>query len=150
MTSPLLNPVSGYSTLLRFDSVSSRPSTSTATFSDFFSGLTDHLVRRLVRAQPAPAWVSQSAVAGPLAEADFADDLRRDPVRVLGVLARYDIGERRVLACQRLQLGLEVAQHLVREAGADVPGVRQRTLVVGHTEQQRPYRTFAPTFARLP
>src|SRR5436305_8371192 len=96
MTSPLVNPVSGYSTLSRFDSVSVRPSTCTATFAD--SRLTGHLAGRLVRAQPAPRGMAQPAVAGPLGEYDLAHEFGCDPLRVLRMRSRYLGRERRHVA----------------------------------------------------
>src|SRR4051794_9381875 len=108
MTSPLVNPVPGYNTLSRLDSVSVRPSTCTATFAD--SRLTDHLVRRLVRAQPAPRWMAQPTLAGPLGEHDLADELRCDPLRILGMCPRHRHRERRHVARERTQVVLQVTQ----------------------------------------
>src|SRR5690349_3673578 len=101
MTSPLVKPVSGYSTLLMLVSCSWRLSTSTTTC----SGIAHRLVETLVRADAAKHRMTQPAVVGPVRELDFDDDGRLDPVhgpasrtrrRLLGQRAVRDFVQRRV------------------------------------------------------
>src|SRR5579885_423058 len=147
MTSPLVKPTSGYSTLSRLDKVSVWSPTFTVTFVD--SRLTAYLVRRLVRPQPAPGRMAQPPVFRPLGEGDLADELRRHPARVLRLRSRHVVGERRGVACELRQVGLEVAQHLVGEPGADVTDVLQPA-GPGHTDEQRTDQPVPPPLARLP
>src|SRR3954453_11028450 len=114
MTWPLVKPTSGYRTLSRLDSVSSRFPTRTVTL---LLGLTDHLTRGFVRSQPAPSRVAQPSVTGPLAEAHLADNLRVDPMCATCVFARHGVGKRRVFPFQRFKLLPELPQGLLGEPG---------------------------------
>ena len=83
----------------------------------------DDLRGGLVEAQALEARMAQAAGAGPLGEADLADELRLDPGRVAEA-RRVD--ERGVLAAQRLEPLGQVAQGRAVEAGPDLARVAQR------------------------
>src|SRR5579863_5838719 len=99
-----MNPVSGYMTLSRFDSESSRPSISVSTR----SGLTHDLFRALVGPETAPGRLTEIAVVGPLRELDFPHDARTHEVRERGLRATEWRRERRRLAYERRQPAKEV------------------------------------------
>src|SRR2546430_17121473 len=86
MTSPLVKPAAGYSTLSRLDSSNCCPSTRTSSR----SGIGD-LLGAQVWTQPLESGEAQPTVRGPLAELDFDHLLGTYPDRVFGILA----GERR-------------------------------------------------------
>src|SRR5436305_13058855 len=86
MTSPLVKPAAGYSTLSRLDSSNCCPSTRTSSR----SGIGD-LLGSQVRTQPLEPGEAQPTVRRPLAELDFDHFLGTYPDRVFRILA----GERR-------------------------------------------------------
>ena len=67
----------------------------------------------------------QPAVAGPLGEFDFGDELRLDPRDAAALAAGRRILERRRVDAAFLQLGRQLAQRLRRESGAHAAGVDQ-------------------------
>src|SRR5436190_12661920 len=94
--------------------------------------------------------MTQPTVTRPLAEADFAYQFRLDPVRAPCMLPRHGVGERRVIASQRLQVVGKVTQRLLGEAGADVPGVQQPPVVIRYAEEERTDHVCSPAFTGLP
>src|SRR5262245_11513000 len=100
MTSPLVKPAAGYSTLSRLDSSRVTPSTLTTTRS-----LIDALRGRLVGPQPLQAREAQPAVRRLLPVPDLHHHLRAYPCGVLAVLAGQLGGERRAVDDQRPQRG---------------------------------------------
>src|SRR5580658_9421733 len=127
-----MKPVSGYITFSRFDNDSSRPSISVSTR----SGLTDHLVRALVRSKAAPGRLTQVAVVRPLRELHLAHDGRANEVRECRVGATERRRERRRLARERHQTSQQVLARRGGEAGADFADVRE-SLVGWYAHQER-------------
>src|SRR3954453_6603162 len=152
MTCALVTPAPGNSTFSRLETLSVRPSISTRCFAGLTarsraggagrsqshsrrSRLDHHVVRLEVVPDPAPGGVAEPVVGGPHRVGDLADQVRLDPVRVPGHLARQGTLERRVLPGG--EHPLEIAQVPIAEAGADVPDVDQPTLVVRDADEQR-------------
>src|SRR4051794_36724686 len=110
MTSPLVKPVSGYSTLSRLLRDRVRPSTLTGTLSGLIGHtFPDDLRRRLVGAQPAPSRMPQPTLARPLGERDLTDEVGLDPLRIARVLAGHGRRKGRGVAPTRGEVVLEVA-----------------------------------------
>src|SRR5215203_3727229 len=82
------------------------------------------LVGRLVGAQAAPDRVAQPAGLSELAVGDLAHQRRCDPVRIARLLARH-IDERRGLAAQFLQLGLDFIELAVVEPRSHAADIMQ-------------------------
>src|SRR5690348_6138889 len=104
MTSPLVKPAAGYSTLSRLDSSSVTPSTLTDRRS-----FIDALRCRLVGTQALQPGEAQPAVRGLLAVPDLDHHLGPYPGGVLAVLAGQFAGERRGVGDQRSQRGKQFA-----------------------------------------
>src|SRR5262249_6415353 len=88
----------------------------------------------LVLAEPLKGRVPQLAVARPFRESHLPDELRPDPVS-----AAYTGGpfvERARLLLELAQPLLEIAEHPVVEAGADLAGVDEAAVVVDAPEQR--------------
>src|SRR3712207_2496536 len=129
MTSPLVNPASGYITLSRFDSSTSRPSISTA-MRRLTIVVLHALGGRLVRAQPQEPREPQPLVRGAVAVADLDHHLRTYPMRAAGILAGYGPGdERRPGHLQRLQHGEQFL--LGRAADPPADPAPEQQLAVG-------------------
>src|SRR5690242_4187789 len=105
MTSPLVNPASGYSTLSRLESCRCRPSTVTLTL----SLVTCALLGGLVVADAQEARVAEHAGRGPLAVGHLDHQVRHAPHRVPGVLPGHLAVERAGPA--RAQPPAQVGQH---------------------------------------
>ena len=80
--------------------------------------------------------MAQAAVAGPLAEADLGDQLRRRPVHAAGLRPARRVGERRLALLERVQPLAQSRQGAVVEAAADAAGVAQRALLVVHAHEE--------------
>src|SRR5436853_4706859 len=104
MTSPLVKPIAGYSTLSRLDNSRSRSPTRTSSRSA--SGIRA-LLRGQVRPQPEEPGEAQPAVRGALPVLDLHHELRAYPGRVLRVLARQRLGERALRGDPGTQLAEE-------------------------------------------
>src|SRR3954466_8930515 len=102
MTSALVVPVCGYSTLSRLLNRSRRPSISTWAWWAL-SGLTDQLLDPDGAANPAPGRLAQPATAAVAEVLHLDADGRLHPVRAPCVHRRDVAGERAVLAGQRIQ-----------------------------------------------
>src|ERR1700754_3305588 len=105
MTSPLVNPAAGNSTLSRLDSSSCCPSTLTSTLRLL---LIDDLFRRLVGAQPQETREPQPPVAGTLPELHLDHLLRPYPDRGPRIVAGQPLGERVAVGAQRQQQFLQL------------------------------------------
>src|SRR6516164_4241609 len=100
------------------------------------SGLADHVRGVLVVAQSLVGRGAHDVRAGPAPELHVHHQARLDPDCGPGVLGRDRHGERRRLPAQRLQPLPEHDQCLLREPGADMPGVGQPGRAL-HADQQR-------------
>jgi hypothetical protein len=78
-----------------------------------------------VWSETAPAGVAKPAVRTSCPVGDFCDESGFHPVCVAGVFAGQRVGQRWVRAGQRLQSGVQVAQHRVGKPGADLPRVHR-------------------------
>ena len=92
-----------------------------------------------VGAQSFPGRLAQPGIVRPGAEGDVGDELRADPLGLVGVLARHRQVERRVRLAQGVEPLLQVAQVLFAESGADLADVRRAG---------RPCRTCRPAASR--
>src|SRR2546421_9701118 len=112
MTSPLVKPAAGYSTLSRLESSNCCPSTRTSSR----SGIGD-LLGTQVRTQPLEPGEAQPTVRRPLAELDFDHFLGTYPDRVFRILAGERRRERRGGGGQ----GAPQAEHPPLVGGPDPP-----------------------------
>src|SRR5262245_49921235 len=103
MISRLVNPVSGYITLSRLDSSSSRPAMWTRTRS-----FIDRLLGCLVRPQADIPGEAKPAIAGQLPVPHLHDEARLGEDGLAGVLAWQRLRERRHADLQLLQSGEQV------------------------------------------
>src|SRR2546430_5740650 len=134
MTSPLVKPAAGYSTLSRLDSSNCCPSTRTSSR----SGIGD-LLGAQVWTQPLESGEAQPTVRGPLAELDFDHLLGTYPDRVFGILAGERRRERRVGNGQ----GPQQAEHLALVGGLDPaadPPAEDQAPRTRYPDQQRAQR----------
>jgi hypothetical protein len=73
--------------------------------------------------------MTQPAAPGPLSEADLRDQLRFDPVHARsGIARRFRIGA--VVLAQRLDAFSKIMQGLPVEAGAQLTGILQSSVIV--------------------
>src|SRR5438034_4543475 len=135
MTSPLVKPAAGYSTLSRLDSSRSRAPTRTRRRSGI-----DTLLRAQVRAQPQEAGKAQPAVRRALPVLDFHHNLRTYPGRVLRILPREFRGERRLRYRPRPQLREQCPLGGRRDPAADPATEEQFAARTGYPDQQRTER----------
>src|SRR5215469_2512621 len=131
MTSALVTPTAGYSTLSRLDSSRLTPATFTVTRS-----LIDALRRGLVRPQPLQPWEAQAPVRGQLPVPDLHHHLRPYPGGVLGVLARQVARERRAISDQRTQGGQQRTLLCRGDAPTD-PATQVQPAVRAHHPDQK-------------
>src|SRR5437588_2769379 len=86
--------------------------------------------------------MTQRAIVAPLRERHLGNKVRRDPVRALRRIAARRIYECRFRLLALFELGQQLAQEFVVEAGANLAGIAKLAVVV-ITKQKR-----AETFAR--
>src|SRR3954469_8224431 len=106
-----------------------RPSSGNSTLSGLListpaTSLADDIGRQLVGAEPEVPRVSELAVAGPLGVRNLRHQAGLGPVHALARDRRAARAGRGV-ALEARQARVEVAQHRLREAGADLAGVHQ-------------------------
>src|ERR1700694_5567128 len=132
MTCPFVNPTSGYRTLSRLVSLRVRSSILTST-SVLLATFADHLRRRPVPSPPLERGRAQLARPGPLDELELPDQLGLDEVRLFGRLAPVERARLELPGCQQR---LQLVEHLVSKAGADLARIHELILVVV-ADQQR-------------
>src|SRR4051812_31122978 len=102
MTSPLVNPAAGYSTLSRLDSSSSRPSTTTR-----IRSLIDDVLGGLVGPQAQEPREAQPPVSGAFGETQLHHHIWTYPDRGPRILARDRRPERRPVDPQGVEFAEE-------------------------------------------
>src|SRR2546430_4403173 len=126
MTCALVKPTSGYRTFSRLVSLSFRftswtsTEVSLATFAHYLFG-------RLVDPEALESRRAQLTAARPLDELELGHDLRLDEVRRPRRAA--DV-ERVLVRGERLQLGVQLVENLVGEAGPNLAGIDELALPV--------------------
>src|SRR2546430_4389608 len=134
MTCALVKPTSGYRTFSRLVSLSVRFSIWTSTEVSLAT-FAHHLLGRLVDTETFEGGGAQLPASRPLDELELGHDLRLDEVRRLRRAAAV---ERILVRGQRLQLGVQLVEDLVGEAGPDLACIDElAVLVVAHEQCPR-------------
>src|SRR2546423_1049384 len=132
MTCALVKPTSGYRTFSRLVSLSVRFSIWTSTEVSLAT-FAHHLFGRLVDPEALESRRAQLTAARPLDKLELGHDLRLDEVRRLRRVA--DV-ERVLVRGERLQLGVQLVENLVGEAGPNLAGVDELAVPVVAHEQR--------------
>src|SRR5438270_10416094 len=132
MTCALVKPTSGYRTFSRLVSLSVRFSIWTSTEVSLAT-FAHHLFGRLVDPDALESRRAQLTAARPLDELELGHDLRLDEVRRL---RRFAYVKRILVRGERLQLGVQLVENLVGEAGPNLPGVDELPVFVVTDEQR--------------